>query len=34
MMIVFLDAEGPNSFDRSTLMVRTFPSTVISTFFI
>jgi len=29
-MIVFPDADGPNSFERSTLMVRTFPSTVIN----
>jgi len=34
IMIVFPEEEGPNSFDRSTLIVRVFPSTVISTFFI
>ena len=33
MMIVFPDAEGPNSLDRSTLIVNIVPSTVISTFF-
>jgi len=33
-MIVFPEEEGPNFFDRSTLIVRVFPSTVISTFFI
>jgi len=34
MMMVLPDADGPNSFDRSTLIVRIFPATVISTFFI
>jgi hypothetical protein len=34
MMIVFPDADGPNSFERSTLIVSIVPSTVISTFFI
>jgi len=34
MMMVLPDADGPNSFDRSTLIVRMFPATVISTFFI
>ena len=33
MMIVFPEADGPNSLDRSTLMVNKVPSTVISTFF-
>jgi len=33
-MMVLPDADGPNSFDRSTLIVRMFPATVISTFFI
>mgnify|MGYP001611776237 CR=1 FL=1 len=33
IMIVFPDAEGPNSLDRSTLIVNIVPSTVISTFF-
>ena len=33
MMIVFPDAEGPNSLDRSTLIVNIVPATVISTFF-
>src|SRR6478672_6777790 len=33
MMMVFPDAEGPNSFERSTLIVSVVPSTVISTFF-
>src|SRR6476646_8090743 len=33
MMIVFPDAEGPNSLLRSTLIVSMVPSTVISTFF-
>ena len=33
MMIVFPEAEGPNSLDRSTLIVNRVPSTVISTFF-
>jgi hypothetical protein len=33
MMIVFPEAEGPNSLDRSTLIVNVVPSTVISTFF-
>src|SRR6476620_7296420 len=32
-MIVFPDAEGPNSLERSTLIVSMVPSTVISTFF-
>jgi hypothetical protein len=29
MMIVFPDEDGPNSFDRSTVIVSRFPSTVI-----
>lgn len=33
-MVVLPDADGPNSFDRSTLIVSIVPSTVISTFFI
>src|SRR6476620_6355485 len=33
MMIVFPEEEGPNSFERSTLIVSMVPSTVISTFF-
>jgi hypothetical protein len=33
MMIVLPEDEGPNSLDKSTLMVSVFPSTVISTFF-
>ena len=33
MMIVFPEEDGPNSLERSTLTVRTFPSTLISTFF-
>jgi hypothetical protein len=33
MMIVFPEDEGPNSFERSTLIVNKVPSTVISTFF-
>src|SRR6476646_11774914 len=33
MMMVFPDAEGPNSFERSTLIVSVVPSTVMSTFF-
>jgi len=33
MMIALPEAEGPNSFDRSTLIVRMFPSIDISTFF-
>ena len=33
MIIVFPEADGPNSFERSTLMVNRVPSTVISTFF-
>ncbi|CUQ68291.1 protein of unknown function [Candidatus Nitrospira inopinata] len=33
MMIVLPEAEGPNSLERSTLIVRMVPSTVISTFF-
>jgi hypothetical protein len=33
MMIVFPEEDGPNSLERSTLIVRIFPSTVISTFF-
>ena len=33
MMVVFPEAEGPNSLDRSTLIVNVVPSTVISTFF-
>jgi hypothetical protein len=33
MMIVFPEAEGPNSLDRSILIVNVVPSTVISTFF-
>jgi hypothetical protein len=32
-MIVFPEEDGPNSLERSTLIVRIFPSTVISTFF-
>src|SRR5688500_18325568 len=34
MMTVLPDADCPNSFDRSTLIVSIVPSTVISTFFI
>jgi len=34
MMVVLPEADGPNSFVRSTLIVRMFPDTVISTFFI
>jgi hypothetical protein len=34
IIMVFPEEEGPNSFDRSTLIVRIFPSTDISTFFI
>jgi hypothetical protein len=34
MMIVFPEEDGPNSLERSILIVRIFPSTVISTFFI
>src|SRR5258705_1751754 len=34
MMMVFPDEEGPNSFERSTVMVRMSPFTFISTFFI
>jgi len=34
MMVVLPEADGPNSFVRSTLIVRMFPATVISTFFI
>jgi hypothetical protein len=33
MMIVLPEEDGPNSLERSTLIVRIFPSTVISTFF-
>jgi len=33
MIVVFPEAEGPNSLDRSTLIVNVVPSTVISTFF-
>jgi len=33
MMIVFPVEEGPNSFERSTLIVNIDPSTLISTFF-
>src|SRR5271157_3145323 len=33
MMMVLPDPEGPNSLLRSTLIVRMFPSTFISTFF-
>jgi hypothetical protein len=33
IMIVFPEEEGPNSLERSTLMVRKVPSTLISTFF-
>jgi hypothetical protein len=33
MMIVFPEAEGPNSLDKSTLIVNIVPSTVSSTFF-
>lgn len=33
MMIVLPVEEGPNSFERSTLIVNTDPSTLISTFF-
>ena len=33
MMVVFPEEDGPNSLERSTLIVRIFPSTVISTFF-
>lgn len=33
MMVVFPEAEGPNSLDKSTLIVNVVPSTVISTFF-
>jgi len=32
-MIVFPEAEGPNSLDRFTVIVNVVPSTVISTFF-
>jgi hypothetical protein len=32
-MIVFPEEDGPNSLERSTLIVSIFPSTVISTFF-
>jgi hypothetical protein len=32
-MIVFPEVDGPNSLERSTLTVRTVPSTLISTFF-
>src|SRR5215510_5820549 len=34
MMMVFPDEDGPNSFDRSTVMVRILPNMDISTFFI
>ena len=34
MMMVFPEADGPNSFERSTLIVNIVPSTFISTFFI
>lgn len=33
MVIVFPDSDGPNSFERSTVMVSLCPSTVICTFF-
>jgi hypothetical protein len=33
MMVVFPEAEGPNSLDKSTLIVNVVPSMVISTFF-
>src|SRR5450759_2602242 len=33
MIMVFPDEDGPNSFVRSTLMIRVLPSTVISMFF-
>jgi hypothetical protein len=33
MMIVLPEEDGPNSLERSTLIVRMVPSTVISTFF-
>jgi hypothetical protein len=32
-MMVLPDEEGPNSFDRSTVIVRMLPAMVISTFF-
>lgn len=34
IMMVFPEADGPNSLDKSTLIVSIVPSTVISTFFI
>src|SRR5438093_1091219 len=34
MMMVLPEEDGTNSFDKSTLIVRMFPSTVICTFFI
>ncbi len=34
MIMVFPEAEGPNSLERSILMVNNAPSTVMSTFFI
>jgi hypothetical protein len=34
MIVVFPEAEGPNSLDKSTLIVNIVPSTIISTFFI
>ena len=33
-MMVFPEADGPYSLDKSTLMVRMLPSTLMSTFFI
>lgn len=33
MIVVFPEEEGPNSFDKSTVMVSTFPVTDTSTFF-
>src|SRR6266508_908841 len=33
MMVVLPEEDGPNSFDKSTRMMRMFPSTFISTFF-
>ena len=34
MIVVLPDEDGPNSFERSTRMIRMFPSIFISTFFI
>jgi len=34
MMIVLPDADGPNVFDKSTVIVSTFPLTFMATFFI